>query len=91
MISATILSVDVKGSSVSLRYRLTDDQNPGYVDEGALGLSLSDTPATISTTLAAIVDTANFAQSLQPLVNTQVTSKNPVPIPVIPAQTVGLG
>ena len=80
MINATVLEIKQDGASAILRYRLIEDSDGSIVSEGSI--VVTGTPDDINTTLGALVDTANYVASLQPLVGIVVKSANPVPDPI---------
>lgn len=83
MISATILNIQQDGQSISLDYILIDDQDPNYSKQGVLPISIGWLQQDIVNQLTPILDAANYAVSLKPLLTVQIKSPNPAPSPVV--------
>lgn len=79
MISATITSVIANGLNVTLQYTLSDDQDATYSVMGIIPIPVGWTPEDINTYLTPIIDAANYAASLKPLISAKMGSLNPIP------------
>jgi len=75
MINATILGVSTVGVQVFVQYRLSAGK------DGQISVAMNSSPSDINALIAAIVDAANYAESLRPLINTTVVTTTPPPPP----------
>lgn len=76
----TIIGLFRTGTQVYAQYKLSNGE------DGQFPISVGDTPETISTMLQTIVDTANYVESLKPMVGVQVGESKPAPSPVVVAE-----
>lgn len=90
MISATILNILNDHATVAIEYVLLDDKDANYNAQGTLTVPLGWTTSDITTAIIPIVDAANYAASLKPLLNMQIISPNLAPDPAQPIKPMGV-
>lgn len=77
MITARVIGVSYLGVKTFVQYALTDGK------DGQIEVPLGSSVDYIKSQLAAIVDAANYADSIKPLVDTEVVSAVPPPEKVV--------